>query len=257
MSTPYIFRSMYKIKGYMDPADALIFSTIFEGQNQDSLTGGAAEIGVYYGRSYYLIRHLLRHDEKILASDLFDMGQNSTGMSDQMREFVNTGDRLALPVDPDLVIAGQSSNITSSIILDKVGKVRFFHIDGGHELENVHGDSLLARETTADYGIICFDDFFNPGWPEVTIGVVDFLQEQGNDYSLFLMSNKKAYLARRDYVERYQSMIMRSSNLRNFPKLERTFLGVPMIFLNHQQERRVIYELLVRTGLGRASGLLY
>ena len=43
----YIFRRMKTVKGYLDPVDALMISTILIAQSKAKLKGGVAEIGVY------------------------------------------------------------------------------------------------------------------------------------------------------------------------------------------------------------------
>ena len=52
-TSDYIFRRMKTVKGYLDPVDALMISTILIAQSKAKLKGGVAEIGVYFGRSFY------------------------------------------------------------------------------------------------------------------------------------------------------------------------------------------------------------
>lgn len=69
----------------------------------------------------------------------------SNGTSEQYRSFLRNGDRLGLSVDKDLLVVGDSAELSPQDVLDKVGKVRFFSIDGGHTLANLEADCRLAK----------------------------------------------------------------------------------------------------------------
>ncbi|MEM8848699.1 MAG: hypothetical protein AAGE03_01555 [Pseudomonadota bacterium] len=63
----------------MNPCDAPSFQTVLEYQNGAGLGGGGAEIGVYDGRSYVLIRKLIGQGDKVFAADLFNIGERADG----------------------------------------------------------------------------------------------------------------------------------------------------------------------------------
>src|SRR5882762_10482874 len=85
----FIFHDLRSIDGYIDPPDALVFLSILESQQQQSLKGGVAEIGVFFGRSYFLMRKITSPEEKVLAIDLFDLGDPSDGGSTQYQRFID------------------------------------------------------------------------------------------------------------------------------------------------------------------------
>ena len=91
LTRDYIFRRMKGIKGYLDPVDALMISTILAAQNDARFGGSVAEIGVYFGRSFHLMAGLLRPDECAFAADLFNIG-NTTWVQyvDQNAEINNS-----------------------------------------------------------------------------------------------------------------------------------------------------------------------
>ncbi len=204
----FIFRDLRSIEGYIDPPDALVYLSILERQREHGLEGNAAEIGVYFGRSYFLLRKITSPDDQVLAIDLFNIGEMSNGMSEQYRSFLRNGDRLGLPVNKDLLVVGDSAELSPEDILNRVGKVRFFSVDGGHTLSNLETDSRLAKETIADHGVIVFDDTFNPAWPEVTVGVADFLRNNDRNFSAFCMTKYKTYVCRREFHDFYHAAIM-------------------------------------------------
>lgn len=253
----FIFHDLQMIDGYIDPPDALVFLTLLERQKDRHLDGAIAEIGVYYGRSYFLVRKIAGAEEKILGIDLFDIGETADGKKPQYSRFLENGRKLGLPVDEDLIIAGDSTRLSPSQLIEKAGRVRFFSIDGGHMLEHVVADSGLAREALADHGVIAFDDTFNPAWPEVTVGLADFLRACNGALSAFCMTKYKTYVCRSEYRDLYREIIANSPNLTAFDHIETEFLGAPVTRLHNPIRRRMVYEFMMRTGMSALSERAY
>ncbi|CAN7369770.1 class I SAM-dependent methyltransferase [Pararhizobium sp. LjRoot235] len=253
----FIFHDLQTIEGYIDPPDALVFLSLLQGQKERSFAGALAEIGVFYGRSYFLLRKISGGDEKVLAIDLFNIGQTADGVSAQYGRFLENGRRLGLPVDEELIIKGDSTLLEPDQLTDKIGKIRFFSIDGGHMLRHVAADSRLAMETIADHGVIAFDDTFNPAWPEVTIGVADFLRDCGGAFSAFCMTKYKTYVCRREFHALYAELIANSADLAAFDHVETEFLGSKVARLHNPISRRMVYELMIRSGMSAFSERVY
>ncbi|WP_284775934.1 class I SAM-dependent methyltransferase [Agrobacterium sp. lyk4-40-TYG-31] len=252
----FIFHDLQKIEGYIDPPDALVFTSLLHAQQKKSLKGGVAEIGVFYGRSYFLLRKAIGNDGDVLAVDLFDLN-DADGECRQYERFLDNGKRLDLKVDENLVIKGDSTQLTPDQILEKVGRVRFFSVDGGHMLHHVLADSRLAMDVLADHGIIAFDDTFNPQWPEVTVGVADFLRQHGDHFSAFCMTKYKTYVCRREYLDYYEKVVTQAPELLAFEHVETEFLGAKVTRLHNPMGRRMIYELMIRSGLTNFSERIY
>ncbi len=252
----FIFHDLQKVEGYIDPPDALVFTSLLHAQQRKSLKGGVAEIGVFYGRSYFLLRKAVGNDGDVLAVDLFDLN-DADGECRQYERFLDNGNRLNLKVDESLVIKGDSTQLTPDEVLEKVGKVRFFSIDGGHMLHHVLADSKLAMDVLADHGVIAFDDTFNPQWPEVTVGVSDFLRQHGDNFSAFCMTKYKTYVCRREYHDFYEKVVTQAPELLAFEHVETEFLGAKVTRLHNPMGRRMIYELMIRSGLTNFSERIY
>lgn len=252
----FIFRDLQTIEGYIDPPDALVFLSLLRAQNKSGLEGGIAEIGVFYGRSYFLLKKISEGD-RILAIDLFDLGQTPDAASTQYARFIANGRRLGLAVDEELVIRGDSTLMRADEITRKVGRTRFFSIDGGHTLQHIASDSRLATDTLADHGIIAFDDTFNPAWPEVTVGVADFLREHKDMFSTFCMTKYKTYVCRNEFHEFYLNAIAKAPDLLAFDHVETEFLGAKVTRLHNPISRRMVYELMVRSGMRALSERVY
>jgi len=253
----FIFQGLRSVEGYIDPPDALVFKALLQAQTRDGLKGGMAEIGVYYGRSYFLLKKIAGPDASVLGIDLFDIGDTADGISEQYRLFLENGDRLGLPVDEELLVVGDSADVSPSDIVDKVGAVRFFSVDGGHSLSNLVSDSSLAKDTLADHGVIIFDDTFNPAWPEVTVGVADFLRENDEIFSAFCMTKYKTYVCRREFHDLYRAAIEQAPHLGAFELAETHFLGSDAVRLHNPFSRRLLYELMTRSGMGAISERAY
>lgn len=253
----FIFKDLQTVEGYLDPPDALVFLALLQAQSAQGLRGGVAEIGVFYGRSYFLFRKVCGDDEKILAIDLFDIDQNADGATTQYDRFIENGARLHLPVDQNLVVRGDSTQLRPKQIVERIGNTRFFSIDGGHMLHHVTSDSVLALDTLAPHGIIAFDDTFNPAWPEVTVGVTDFLRQRQDELAAFCMTKYKTYVCRREFHDFYCRIIDEAPDLFAFDHVETDFLGSKAVRLHNPMARRMVYEMMVRSGMRSLSERVY
>ncbi|MCS4091068.1 MULTISPECIES: class I SAM-dependent methyltransferase [unclassified Rhizobium] len=252
----FIFHDLQAIEGYIDPPDALVFLAILRSQQSASLQGGLAEIGVYYGRSYFLLRKICGDREKIVAIDPFDIVKPDHSLT-QYERFAAGGRQLGLSVDEERVIKSDSTLLRPADVIERAGLIRFFSIDGGHMLPHVEADSRLAAASLAEHGIIVFDDTFNPAWPEVTAGVTDFLREEAGRYSVFCLTKYKTYVCRRPFHEFYAQTIKTSPELKTFDHIETEFLGSTAIRLHNPMRRRIAYEVMVGLGMRAWSERAY
>ncbi|AUC10448.1 MULTISPECIES: class I SAM-dependent methyltransferase [Hyphomicrobiales] len=253
----FIFQELRSVEGYIDPPDALVFKALLQAQTKSALSGGIAEIGVYYGRSYFLLRKFAQSQEKVLGVDLFDLDPPQDGSLDQYERLMENGRRLGFTMDRDLIIKGDSTRLTPDDITSRIGPARFFSIDGGHHLHHVLADAKLAMEVIAPHGIIVFDDTFNPAWPEVTVGVADFLRTHGHSLVCFGMTKYKTYVCHREFHATYAQAIAIDPDLQALAHVETQFLGAKVVRLHNPMRRRVMYELMVRSGLGGFSERIY
>jgi hypothetical protein len=234
----------------MHPIDSTGYAAILLFQRAQDLAGSVAEIGVYFGRSFFLMAQTLGPHEKAFAADLFEGGPRADGESLQLREFRRVAQRLGITLEPGCLAVGPSERLKPADILEAVGRVRFFSIDGGHLIEHVHTDSTLASAVIAEHGVLAFDDFCNPEWPEVSAGVFDFLRAANGEFVPFAVTKAKLYVCRQAFHHRYLTMIKASEWMRGFPQLDITMLGTPLVWFNHRVADRIVFEALARVGLG-------
>jgi hypothetical protein len=253
----YIFRRMKTVKGYLDPVDAFMISTILIAQSKAKLKGSVAEIGVYFGRSFLLMAGLLQADERAFAADLFNIGVRSGNDSLQLASFVASGAKLGIPIDRNMIFVGNSHMLNAEAVIKKTGALRFINIDGGHLLADVESDAALAKAATADFGVLCFDDFCNPEWPEVSLGVFNFLRANESRFSAFALSPKKIFVCQNAYFDLYTSVIRDAPVLRKIHRIKVDLLGRSIIHLRQTYLERIRYEGFARTGLGGLNAFFY
>ncbi|NNU79392.1 class I SAM-dependent methyltransferase [Halovulum dunhuangense] len=256
MRDPYIFSRMHRIPGYLDPGDALILRALLGHQNASGYRGGAAEIGIYYGRSFFLIERQLRTDERALAIDLFDAGDQKSGRK-RLESFTERARDMGCVLSEGQVIRADSRTLAPEDIIARIGRVRMFSIDGGHGLAHVRADADLAAATLSPEGVIVFDDFCNPEWPEVTAAILDFLRANWDRLRPFAVSQKKLYIAHTGIGAEYGAALDRAEGLRRLPRAPVNLFGHTALRVSHRLWQRIGYEILCRMGLGRMSAMLY
>jgi|RhiMethySRZTD1v2_1073278.scaffolds.fasta_scaffold210322_2 hypothetical protein len=251
----YVFNRMHKVKGYLGPVDAFAIAAILEAQQENGLTGSMVEIGTFYGRLFFLMQLAANGHGKFFAADTFDIGphRNYAGQYDQ---FVIYGKQLGLCIESRHVFVGDSKDLSADHIRARVGTCRFFHIDGGHEWKHVVNDAQLALDTMADYGVIAFDDFYNPEWPDVTVAVMDLLASRP-DLKPFAITNRKLYVAKADYVDAYRNWVCSSVFTTGIPRHDVNLFKTATPFLKEPFERKVGFFLMSKFLRGFGNGLLY
>lgn len=205
----YIKSGKNKIGGWFARSDAEIFRILLYNQFQNGTQGAIAEIGVHHGKSFIPLA-LCNDSRNCYAIDIFgQQGLNIdvSGKGDRERFVANL---LAHQVRAsDIHIdARLSTDVKADDITGKVGKVRFFHIDGGHHFDAITGDLKLGEQVLLDDGIIAVDDVFRPEWPEVSIGLFAFLRECKTDLAIFAIGYNKTYLCKRPSIGRYRAALL-------------------------------------------------
>lgn len=250
----YMDRRLYKIKGYLHPVDAMLFISISLCQRHNNLLGGVAEIGVFFGRSFCLLAKSIDSGrEKALAVDLFDIGINPAGESDQLVSFRNAIKKADISANDCVIHVGDSAFLKPQQVMEEVRQIRLFSVDGGHLRHHVNADSVLVDQVLADYGVVVFDDFCNPEWPEVSLAVFDFLEKQAGRYVAFCISSAKIYVCRSEYFDFYSKCIAEATLWGGVRRRSMRFLGETIFFCKQPLLKRAAYELLARRGLGHLT----
>jgi hypothetical protein len=76
------------------------------------------------------------------------------------------------------LLDGRSSDeVSADDILQSVGKVQFFSMDGGHWESVVENDIQLTATVLVDEEVMALDDYLRPEWPGVASGFHKWYQE--------------------------------------------------------------------------------
>lgn len=205
----YLRHGKKVVNGWLQRVDAEIIGSILALQYEQNIIGSCVEIGVHHGKSFIPLCMALREDELALCIDLFD-DQRRNADSSGKGDFNSFQENLA-KFFPDSsrirVFKGSSEEVSPHYILQQVGSVRFFSVDGGHWKSIVQNDLLLAEKTLAAGGVIALDDYCRAEWPDVTYGYSLWQETTESDIVPFAVGSNKLFLCRRDYTSTYRAAL--------------------------------------------------
>jgi hypothetical protein len=202
----YVTRSMSTVPGYLLPLDAEIICALLSHQDEANIAGNLCEIGVHHGKLFLMLALARGAGERAVAVDLFEDDEINAGSrhAGRDRALFEHAKRLGVALSQQETFKTSSLEIGAPDILARTGgPIRFFSVDGGHLYRHVANDLVLAEKTLSENGVIAVDDFFNPGWMDVTFATYDFLRDRDNIVP-FAVTSKKLYLAPVSVAETYK-----------------------------------------------------
>ncbi len=205
----YLRKAKSTVPGWLQRVDAEIIGAILAHQARHEISGSCVEIGVHHGKSFIPLCLDLRADELALCIDIFeDQGKNldNSGKGD-LEKFRANLERFAVDSSRVRIFKGSSEAVSSDYILEQVGPVRFFSVDGGHWRSIVENDLGLAERTLAERGVIALDDYCRAEWPEVTHGYAMWQQATNSGIVPFASGSNKLYLCRKEHAEAYRAAL--------------------------------------------------
>jgi hypothetical protein len=212
----YITKGQKRVSGWLSIIDAEIIASLLDRQNQSSIYGAVAEIGVHHGKLFVLLCLGRKIGEKSYCIDVFGdqhLNEDKSGCGDR-EAFENTLRSHHL-LDDRVVIDGRSSEIVAPRdLLDSVGPVRLFSVDGGHWTDIVKSDLSLAEEVLADRGVIALDDFHRAEWPNVSEAYFKWFDTRKKPIVPFAIGFNKLYLCHTSDVGFYQEPLYSNERLR-------------------------------------------
>lgn len=137
----------------------------------------SCEIGVHHGRFALALEAITPDSEAVYALDVFerqDLNIDNSGLGDRATFEKNVASyaRNARRVE---VVALDSTSASAAAFFRKIeGSVSLFSIDGGHTRAHATCDLLSSELAICDGGVVYLDDYFNPGWPGVTEGLLEY-----------------------------------------------------------------------------------
>lgn len=242
----YVIQGKEKIAGWLSRIDAEIYYVITQYQNQHDIVGAIAEIGLHHGKSFIALCLALKNSEKAYGIDVFENQAANLDLSGFGNKEVLLHNLSLYKIDPSRTILDErrSEDVAPKEILDQVGDVRFFSIDGGHWFDVVHSDLKLAEKTVSDLGVIAIDDFLRPEWPDVSAAYFAWFSKRERPFVPFAIGFNKLYLCHENELEIYKKLLEQSYFLKNFLIKNYSFMGnVPIpIFTRYQLPEHNLFD---------------
>ncbi len=166
--------AFHRIEGWFSYDAALLFMAYNQLLAAHGIAADVLEIGVHHGLSTIALAALRAPGSKLYVVDLFErlQAQNTSRSGSgnrqiferNMREFF--GDTGFLKI-----VEGDARSLARGSF---AGDFSFCHVDGGHSRTEVVHDLELAVSLLLPGGIVALDDYFNPEFPEVCEGALEF-----------------------------------------------------------------------------------
>lgn len=214
----YVSRGYKKVDGWFSRIDGELYRVLLNAQRANDFGGGVAEIGVHHGKAFIPLCLGLRDDERAYCIDIFErqeLNLDVSGRGDRSI-FEKSLQSHGISLDRVFIDARSSLAVKSDDILNAVGKIRFFSIDGGHWLEIVKNDLRLAEMCLSEYGIIALDDFYRAEWPDVTAAYFQWRAERNLDIIPFAIGFNKLFLCTRKWQDFYRTAVIGDPITRHF-----------------------------------------
>lgn len=176
------------IHGWCLPEALATWDALLEYQASRKIIGNCLEIGVWKGKTAFLLQHHL--NEEIEKLFLIDIHLQREELQKSLKQATN-------------IVFHESPSWGLAHLDFPSNSCKWIHIDGKHTGEAVYNDLIAADKLLSITGIVCIDDFFEHQYPQITQAVFRYLDRNPYSFAMFLCGFKKAYLARIEYVEHY------------------------------------------------------
>ena len=197
------------LEGWFFPPDMLSLAVLNDIHSQSKIKGNIVEIGVYKGKSFSFLSHLIKENETLFGYDTFP--------EDYYESTKLALEKYGASVKFELIKA-DTSELNDDDIKAKIdGKViRILHIDAGHEYHEVLHSLLSFSPYVMDAGIIVMDDYQDPEFPGIEAAVLDFCQiDKPRRFIPFFSGRNKIYLCSARLAKSYQQSILTSEDFKD------------------------------------------
>lgn len=242
----FVESKLYRIRGFMHPTDAFAFVGILSNQIDRSIKGMLVEIGVFYGRSFSLLAlHAKASGSVAVGIDLFDIAGQQSYVNNILAKFDVTS--------AATIIAQPSESVQAEGLVRDYEKARFFHIDGGHERHHLLADLGLAMNAMSEDCVVVFDDFMNAQYPDLSVAIIDSLQEHRENLVPFAITRAKLYTCNPRMKEIYMEALLNSTRPPGSHVDKFSFLGSEILFIDQRVKERAIFQSFAAAGFGAVA----
>lgn len=215
------------VRGMSSAFAASICGHMLRRQGEIGIRGHVAEIGTFEGRFFIALAHGLAAREHAIGIDIFTWPSEKVldhlhancarhGI-DRARYTAIKGSTAAMhPADVMAPVQGRAD-------LDASLPIRFFHIDGQHDEENLTKDLALALPLMHEHGLIVLDDMLHPAYPGLVETVHKWLRAHRDWVCLAILDREdivaaaKYVLCREASVPLYEKDLLESFAANVFP----------------------------------------
>jgi len=169
--------AFHHIQGWFSYDAALLFMAYHQLLARHTPPADVLEIGVHHGLSAIAIASMRGPRGRLVAVDLFEnlqdrnVSKSGEGVLSLFRQNFD-----AFYPDPGFleVLVRPSVELLPR---DLGSRFTFCHIDGGHSRAETGSDLRLCHDISIAGGLLAVDDYFNPLYPGVCEGAVEFMLE--------------------------------------------------------------------------------
>jgi hypothetical protein len=183
------------IDGMLGSFSMELMDAILSFQEEERIGGHIIEFGVYKGRSAAILGNHVQPSERVILVDIADH-LDRAGLANILgkAEFV-----LSSSEDFPTAFPGYRS---------LRGHCRFVHIDSSHAYRTTFAELAIAEELLAPGGVIVLDDFTNLNYSQILAATYKYLYTAQTQLMVFLVTEVKAYLCRKDDYERFGNFVL-------------------------------------------------
>ena len=199
----------HDLEGWFFPPDMASLFVLDRMHSNYKIKGDLVELGVYKGKSFSFLSHLIKENETLFGYDTFP-------------EDYYESTKLALEKYGAIVkfelIKADTSELNDDNIKAKINGegIRILHIDAGHEYHEVLHSLLSFSPYVVDAGIIVMDDYQDPEFPGIEAAVLDFCEiDRPRRFIPFFSGGNKMYLCLSHMANLYQQNILLSEQFKN------------------------------------------
>lgn len=203
------------IEGWLQPIHVrLIFDLTFH-QHSMGIYGTVGEIGLYKGKFFFGIAGFAHKREPVLGIDLFGDHHLEANVYHGLKlsEFETLMKTYVGEINGIVILSKDSTQfVVSDYVRLKMPMIRYFSVDGAHQLEAILHDMNLVACLIVDGGVMVLNDFLNEEWLGVTAAAVMFTVSQ-NRLAPFLWIEKKLYFTTPSYHKIMTDLITKMSHI--------------------------------------------
>jgi hypothetical protein len=172
------------------------------------IDGSICEIGIHHGKQFIALHNLLAKGAKSIAIDVFgnqELNLDGSGFGDYV-QFQNNLTQWGVRVENCMILQRDSLSLHDQelhSLVRETGFVKFFGVDGCHEVEHTLADLRTAIKMTTQGGVIVLDDYLNPDFPGVHQAVAYLFLNDRPGIAPFATGQNKLYLTQVSHHERY------------------------------------------------------